>query len=229
MLGRMDDATFAGDICLWYRQGYLSFFQYQDLVSLRLLETSESTKAVDTTTTETFFCSIDIFQVLVSTDSISICLHCPGEDGVVRRLIIGMEELDCVRSKVAEDRARAKCCRPSGHHRRVAERHPRSMYPRSVLRITSSNTYIFTPVAIRKTCRQRCPNPADHTTSQEQAVPIARSGGSNVARRNLNAVAASNAPSRVSTWHAEISAAYRLRCRTMVALAGPVPKSLHSL
>jgi hypothetical protein len=74
--------------------------QYGDLVSLRLLETAESTKAADTTTTETFFCSIHIFRELVSTDSISMCLRCPGEDGVVKRLIREMEVLDYVRSKV---------------------------------------------------------------------------------------------------------------------------------
>jgi len=56
--------------------------RYGDLVSLRLLETAESTKAADTATTGTFLCLIGIFRVLVSTDSISICLRCPGEDGV---------------------------------------------------------------------------------------------------------------------------------------------------
>jgi hypothetical protein len=42
-------------------------------------------------------------------------------------------------------------------------------------------------------------------------------------------VAASNAPSHVSTWRLEMSAACRRRCRIMLeALAGPVLESLTS-
>jgi len=44
---------------------------------------------------------------------------------------------------------------------------------------------------------------------------------------NQNVAAASNAPSRVSTWHQEMSEACRRRSQTMVVLAGSVLKGFH--